>query len=615
MDENNDSDEMSELLYGDLTAPSLNGDDGNKLNGFGHLYSDACHTESNGGSVEQMIHETLTNNDGSGDHIHNTLMPNGHVDSLINGNNAVDKEEKTDDADIKEQTAPKPVRYYTKRLLKYQTPVGSIGPLPEGWIMFPHTCGLPIYFHKESKVVTWSRPYTVTAEMGRVKKHDVPVASIPCLEYHRTRQKIEKELKKKSCHPQGLVNGSTEHESKAAEQDFKSTELFSSQNEPSPGSPVPKAILHNANDIYLGEEELISYLDKRFLFDTTTVPHFEKWADKRKFTRKQRQEAAENFENNKSNVTKQLGPAKMITLTIPREGVSDRPQKVVFNTSVKPMVCILHEYTQSVLRSKVQYVFTTKDDSSEPFEAKIVINDKTYGTAQGVNKKAAKNKAALETMEMLAPGFKKQVEENSGESSVEYFNDVPVTDPRIYELCLHAGNYLPHQLLSECLKRNQGLADTAMQFEVQVGKAKMVEYKMVCGKHTVTGSAKNKKISKQLAAQQILQLLHPKVTSWGEMIKMYGTSVAEKRARKKNIEQEIFELKQRRSAPESNGDVTSHEEMTSATKNKDPTVANPELLSKLRQMMQQLSEKRKSKEETKEESGGAKRSKLHLIDV
>ena len=46
------------------------------------------------------------------------------------------------------------------------------------------------------------------------------------------------------------------------------------------------------------------------------------------------------------------------------------------------------------------------DDSSEPFEAKIVINDKSYGTAQGVNKKAAKNKAALETMEMLAPGFK-----------------------------------------------------------------------------------------------------------------------------------------------------------------------------------------------------------------
>jgi len=45
-------------------------------------------------------------------------------------------------------------------------------------------------------------------------------------------------------------------------------------------------------------------------------------------------------------------------------------------------------------------------DSTEPFETTIMINDKAYGTAAGINKKTAKNKAALETMEMLVPGFK-----------------------------------------------------------------------------------------------------------------------------------------------------------------------------------------------------------------
>lgn len=32
-------------------------------------------------------------------------------------------------------------------------------PLPEGWTMITHTSGIPVYLHKKSKVVTWSRPY------------------------------------------------------------------------------------------------------------------------------------------------------------------------------------------------------------------------------------------------------------------------------------------------------------------------------------------------------------------------------------------------------------------------------------------------------------------------
>ena len=67
------------------------------------------------------------------------------------------------------------------------------------------------------------------------------------------------------------MNGSTDHESKAAEQDFKSTELFSSQNEPSPSSPVPKAILHNANDIYLGGQQFSTFILAGLLYFLVAV--------------------------------------------------------------------------------------------------------------------------------------------------------------------------------------------------------------------------------------------------------------------------------------------------------------------------------------------------------
>uniref|UniRef100_H2YCV0 DRBM domain-containing protein n=1 Tax=Ciona savignyi TaxID=51511 RepID=H2YCV0_CIOSA len=314
----------------------------------------------------------------------------------------------------------------------------------------------------------------------------------------------------------------------------------------------------------------------------------------------------------------QLGPAKVITLSIPRDNDSEKPQRMTFTTSVKPMICILHEYAQSVLRTKPHYVFSTNEDASEPFEATIVLNEKQYGTASGINKKSAKNKAALLTMEMLVPGFKEQVENLQSDQSLEYFDEVSITDPRVYELCVHAGNYLPHQLLTECLKRNQGIADTNVQFDVQVGKAKMVEYKMTCGKHVVTGTAKNKKVGKQIASQQVLKLLHPDTQTWGELIQLYGTSVAEKRARKKNIEQEIFELKQRRNLDSGHKSFNAEDgkETDSNSQDKKNALApNPELLSKLRDMMMDLEKKAKKRTGDDQDQPDKKRNKLLLIDV
>lgn len=44
-------------------------------------------------------------------------------------------------------------------------------PLPDGWIMTFHNSGVPVYLHRESRVVTWSRPYFLGTGSIRVGSH------------------------------------------------------------------------------------------------------------------------------------------------------------------------------------------------------------------------------------------------------------------------------------------------------------------------------------------------------------------------------------------------------------------------------------------------------------
>ncbi|XP_067687570.1 microprocessor complex subunit DGCR8-like [Haliotis asinina] len=60
--------------------------------------------------------------------------------------------------------------------------------LPEGWVVVTHNSGMPVYLHKESRVCTLARPYFLGP--GSVRKHDIPLSAIPCLQYKR---EIEKE--------------------------------------------------------------------------------------------------------------------------------------------------------------------------------------------------------------------------------------------------------------------------------------------------------------------------------------------------------------------------------------------------------------------------------------
>uniref|UniRef100_A0A8C5W383 DGCR8 microprocessor complex subunit n=1 Tax=Microcebus murinus TaxID=30608 RepID=A0A8C5W383_MICMU len=412
-------------------------------------------------------------------------------------------------------------------------------PLPDGWIMTFHNSGVPVYLHRESRVVTWSRPYFLGT--GSIRKHDPPLSSIPCLHYKKMKDNEEREQNSELT-PSGEVSPikpltrSVELEFPLDDPDSMGADSGPpDEKDPLGAEAAPgalgqvKAKVEVCKDESVDLEEFRNYLEKRFDFEQVTVKKFRTWAERRQFNREMKRKQAES--------ERPILPAnqKLITLS-----VQDAPTKkeFVINPNGKSEVCILHEYMQRVLKVRPVYNF---------FEC------------------------ARATLEILIPDFVKQTSEEKPKDSeeLEYFNHISIEDSRVYELTSKAGLLSPYQILHECLKRNHGMGDTSIKFEVVPGKNQKSEYVMACGKHTVRGWCKNKRVGKQLASQKILQLLHPHVKNWGSLLRMYGRE-SSKMVKQETSDKSVIELQQY------------------AKKNKP----NLHILSKLQEEMKRLAEER-----------------------
>ncbi|KAM8961140.1 microprocessor complex subunit DGCR8 [Pelodytes ibericus] len=415
-------------------------------------------------------------------------------------------------------------------------------PLPDGWIMTFHNSGIPVYLHRETRVVTWSRPYFLGT--GSIRKHDPPVSGIPCLHYKKMKDNEERE------HNNDITPAQfSESPVKPSEVDHPSEEPDSTANdsfvldekenigEVAQGAlGQVKAKVEVCKDESIDLENFRRYLEKRFDFEQVTVKKFRTWAERRQFNREVKRKQAE--------CERPILPAnqKLITLS-----VQDAPTKKEFiiNPNGKSEVCILHEYMQRILKVRPVYNFFECENPSEPFGTSVIIDGVAYGTGTASSKKLAKNKAARATLEILIPDFVKQTAEEKAKDSdeLEYFNHVSIEDSRVYELTNKAGLLSPYQILHECLKRNHGMGDTSIKFEVIPGKNQKSEYVMTCGKHSVRGWCKNKRVGKQLASQKILQLLHPHVKNWGSLLRMYGRE-SSKMVKQETSDKSVIELQQ-----------------------------------------------------------------------
>lgn len=479
--------------------------------------------------------------------------------------------------------------------------------LPEGWVAVTHNSGMPAYLHKQTRVCTLSKPYFLGP--GSVRKHDIPVSAIPCLQY---RKEIEKERQQKNNETgnqqnvesgnqtpvlNGAVNcpikenGISEAESIESSDvrdtsaddttDLDKTLTFDEKMEdsgldstktkddsrPMAGPPVKiETVEERKKENSLSADEVLEYCKSLFQFKTVTVKKFKTWKERRKHL---------------NEVRKQSRPAlpantKLITCSITADDGTDKPKKKEFilNPVGKSPVCILHEYAQHTLKVQPRYAFQELENAQNPYCATVIINNVEYGKGYASSKKLAKMNAAKATLGILIPEMNNLIDDVTKEEKedLSFFDEIKIEDPRVFDLCTKTGQPSPYQILLECLKRNYGMGDTHVKTDVKTLKHQKSEYSLSVGKHSVTIVCKNKREGKQRAAQAMLQQLHTHINSLGSLLRLYGQSSGKIFKEKKKEEESITELQ------------------TQTHSNKPNTA----LLDKLRKEMTKLQSQRKS---------------------
>lgn len=397
---------------------------------------------------------------------------------------------------------------------------------------------MPLYLHRQSRVCTLSKPYFLGP--GSVRKHEVPVSAVPCLQYKRALKEECEEAKR-------------EKEKKAQ----------AGQGVNLPNAKI-ETIQENRVTQSLDGESIRNYCKSLFRFKSIKVMRFRSWSQRRKFTKSKKQ---------KKQLERPTLPdgTKLITFPVMQNPVknygtptpendslhSRPPKHWIMNPSGKSYVCILHEYVQHALKKQPTYKFKELENAATPYSAVVCINEMEYGSGFGSSKKQAKADAAKKTLEILIPQMRDKItneilDENlpassqnskaskvTSDADLSFFDQISITDPRVAEFCAKTTEPLPHAILITCLQRNFGLGDMHINYSVNTLKHQRNEFTMQVGKHRATVICRNKKDGKQRAAQSILQLLHPHITSWGSLLRLYGSRSVKSFKEKKQLEQEI----------------------------------------------------------------------------
>lgn len=253
--------------------------------------------------------------------------------------------------------------------------------LPEEWLQVTHNSGMPIYLHKSTRVCTLSRPYFLGP--GSARKHLIPVNAIPCLNY---RKALEHEQSQRSS--------------------SLSIEKRNALTENMPNAKI-ETVQENIEMQNLTPEDLREYCQKLFQFHSINVLRFKSWSERRKFTKKRKQE---------SQLQRPTLPdgTKLITFPIKATENNEKSnpnsrKEWIMNPNGKSYVCILHEYVQHALKKQPTYVFTELENAATPYAATVMIKDMKYGIGYGTSKKQAKSEAARATLEILIPEMKSKI--------------------------------------------------------------------------------------------------------------------------------------------------------------------------------------------------------------
>jgi len=402
--------------------------------------------------------------------------------------------------------------------------------LPEGWVQVTHACGMPLYLNRQTRVCTLSRPYYISEASAR--KHDIPISAIPCMAYRRRKEAVEKQIKEHNqakCKPAPDESGNqtemTVTEQVSLKCPFGGAGGANPQDEFQMNKKVVVSIQTNDEKLkesILAPEQVHEYCKKLFDFDVIKVKKFKTWGDRKKFVKRAKQKSTSKFPEN----------AKMLKIqTKTQKGLN---KELNINMTNKTALSILYEYASQVHKSNPRFEIQEKENPKDPFHAVCYINDKCCGKGSGNSKKTAKNNAAEAALAVLIPDYKGEASDSqkNSDDTTTFFDDFPVEHSHIYMHSQKLGSPLPYDVLLTCLKYNfaVNMARNQKQFieeEIKPIKYRNCLYRMKLAQYEVEVNCTKKKEGRQLAAQKILQQMHPHINTWGSLLRLYGSKMTE----------------------------------------------------------------------------------------
>jgi hypothetical protein len=243
----------------------------------------------------------------------------------------------------------------------------------------------------------------------------------------------------------------------------------------------------------------------------------------------------------------------------------------------KSPIALLQEYALKRLKLSVRYDWFTTDVSNSPFGCRVLVGDAVYGTGIGRNKRTAKLNATEESLMILVPEYKKLQEQQQQQQTINkeaaieaksadeegcidddesspivnnnyteqeqinssLLDEYNILDANIYENCVTLGKPTPYQMLEKSLTYN-ALTRGESNIKLTMTKKPMFTHITleIGNEHREEAQAKDKahaknlgisfyrflfsiKIFSILAAQKLLKKLHPHLTKYGSLIRLY----------------------------------------------------------------------------------------------
>ena len=176
--------------------------------------------------------------------------------------------------------------------------------LPLGWVSVTHNSGMPLYLHRETRVVTASKPYDIGN--GSVRKHNIPISAIPCYAYRyysppETTQQPLPPVPAQSCpyssktsfrenaSPDSTTDGTAASQSVATSSVPSSSSVTDTPSDTNTNitNLFPKvqieSIEETMKDTELTPDQLTNYCKKVFVFKELEVAKFKTWKERRAY--------------------------------------------------------------------------------------------------------------------------------------------------------------------------------------------------------------------------------------------------------------------------------------------------------------------------------------------